>query len=110
MLHRQRTEPTERSMPPLMMTMVMPRAMTAVKVKLRVMLKRLLVVAKELVAKLRNRQATMTATNTQKAWLDISHEIQLSRFCGMGASSAIAIDEASIPFASAGAPSATMRS
>ena len=38
MLHRHSTEPTDRSMPPVMMTTVMPRAMMAVKVKLRVML------------------------------------------------------------------------
>src|ERR1700722_48104 len=104
MLHRHRTEPTERSMPPLIMTMVMPSAMTAVKVKLRVMLKRLLLVAKELVAKLKNRQARMTATKTQKAWLDISHEIQLSRFCGTGASSAIAIDQPQSLFRAPGRP------
>ena len=38
MLHRQRTEPTERSIPPVMMTSVMPSAMIATKVTLRVML------------------------------------------------------------------------
>ncbi len=38
MLHRQSTEPTLRSIPPVMITMVMPSAMMAVKVKLRVML------------------------------------------------------------------------
>ena len=38
MLHRQSTEPTDRSMPPVMMTSVMPSAMIATKVTLRVML------------------------------------------------------------------------
>ena len=38
MLQRQRTDPTERSMPPVMITNVMPSAMIAVNVKLRVML------------------------------------------------------------------------
>ncbi len=38
MLQRHSTEPTERSMPPVMMTSVMPSAMMATKVKLRVML------------------------------------------------------------------------
>ena len=51
MLHRQSTEPTDRSMPPVMMTIVMPSAMIAAKVKLRVMLKRFFGVANELVAK-----------------------------------------------------------
>ena len=43
MLHRQSTEPTDRSMPPVMITSVMPSAMIATKVKLRVMLKRFFV-------------------------------------------------------------------
>ena len=38
MLHRQSTEPTDRSMPPVMITIVMPSAMIATKVTLRVML------------------------------------------------------------------------
>ena len=38
MLQRQSTEPTDRSMPPVMITIVIPSAMIAVKVKLRVML------------------------------------------------------------------------
>ncbi len=41
------TEPTERSIPPVMMTGVMPSAMTPMKAKLRVMLKKLSSVAKE---------------------------------------------------------------
>ena len=38
MLQRQSTEPTERSIPPVMITIVIPSATMAVKVKLRVML------------------------------------------------------------------------
>ena len=39
------TEPTERSMPPVMITAVMPIAMMPMAAKLRVMLKKLLLVA-----------------------------------------------------------------
>ena len=67
-------------MPPVMITMVMPSAITAVKVKFRVTLNRLLAVAKEFVAKLRNRHAATTATNTQNAWRDPSQETMLCRF------------------------------
>ncbi len=45
-------------MPPVMITIVMPSATMATKVKLRVMLKRLFEVAKELVANDRNTQAS----------------------------------------------------
>ena len=38
MRHRHSTEPTDRSMPPVMITSVMPSAMMATKVTLRVML------------------------------------------------------------------------
>ena len=54
-------------MPPVMITIVMPSATTATKVKLRVTLNRLLEVANELVANDRNTQATHTATKTQNA-------------------------------------------
>src|SRR6185312_4815408 len=74
---RQRTEPTERSMPPVMITSVMPRAMMAVRVKLRVMLKMFFCVANESVAKLRKMQARTIATQTQKAWLRSSRDHQL---------------------------------
>ena len=57
MLHRHSTEPTDRSMPPVMITIVMPSAMIATKAKLRVTLKRLFEVAKELVANDRKMQA-----------------------------------------------------
>ena len=60
MLHRQSTEPTERSIPPVIITIVMPSDMIATKVKLRVMLKRLLGVAKELVANVRKMHAAMS--------------------------------------------------
>ena len=72
MLHRQSTEPTDRSMPPVMITIVMPSAMIATKVKLRVTLKRLFEVANELVANDRKMQARMTATKTQKVWREVS--------------------------------------
>src|SRR5271165_2733570 len=93
MLHRRRTEPTERSMPPVMITMVMPSAMTATKVKLRVMLKRLLGVAKELVAKDRKMHAAISARKTQNAWRDASQEIQVYSCCWIGTSSSTAIAE-----------------
>src|SRR5689334_20221872 len=72
-LHRTSTEPTDRSMPPVMITIVMPSATTATKVKLRVTLNRLFEVANEFVANDRKAQATQTATNTQNAWRDVSH-------------------------------------
>ena len=74
MLQRQSTEPTERSIPPVIITIVMPSEMIATKVKLRVMLKRLLGVAKELVTKLRKIHAAISARNTQNAWRDRSQE------------------------------------
>src|SRR5579871_4073526 len=74
MLHNTSTDPTDRSMPPVMITMVMPSATTATKVKLRVTLNRLFEVANELVANDRNTQATQTATNTQNACRDVSHD------------------------------------
>ena len=65
-------------MPPMMMTSVMPSAMIAVKVKLRVMLKRLLGLANVLVARLRNTHAATAATNTQKVCRE---RIRLSQLC-----------------------------
>src|SRR5208282_5527635 len=91
MLHRQSTEPTERSIPPVMMTIVIPSAMTATKVKLRVMLKRLLGVAKELVANVKKMQAATSARNTQKAWRDVSQEIHVCPCCWTGTSSSTAM-------------------
>ena len=78
-------------MPPVMMTIVMPSAMTAVKVKLRVMLKRLFGVAKEFVAKDRNRHAKTTAKKTQNAWRDVSQESQSFWRCWVGTSKALAM-------------------
>ena len=78
-------------MPPVMITTVMPSAITATKVKLRVMLKRLLGVAKELVAKDRKTQAAISARNTQKAWREASQETQVCSCCWTGTSSSIAM-------------------
>ena len=64
---RQSTEPTDRSMPPEMMTTVMPSAMMPTKAKLRVTLKRFCGVAKVSVSTLSARQASSAATNTQNA-------------------------------------------
>src|SRR3989442_13246759 len=72
MLHRHSTEPTERSMPPVMITIVIPSAMIATKVKLRATLEMLFEVANELVANDRKMQARMTATETQKACREFS--------------------------------------
>ena len=80
---RQRTEPTDRSIPPVIMTNVMPSAMMAVKVMLRVMLKRLVRVAKESVAKVRNRQARTTASTTQKVWLPKSRDQKVCCLCAI---------------------------
>src|SRR5882724_11373464 len=79
MLHRHNTEPTDRSMPPVMITIVMPSATTATKVKLRVTLKRLFEVANELVAKERKMLATTTASSTQNACRDASHDTSENR-------------------------------
>ena len=81
--HRHSTEPTERSIPPVMMTKVMPSAIIATKVTLRVMLKRFFDVAKESVAKDRNTQARMTAMTTQKVWLDSMRDSKLCCFCAI---------------------------
>ena len=72
MLHRQSTEPTDRSMPPVMITIVIPSATIATKVKLRATLKMLFEVANELVANDRKMQARITATETQKACREVS--------------------------------------
>ena len=72
MLHRHSTEPTDRSMPPVMITIVIPSATIATKVKLRATLKMLFEVANELVANDRKMQARMTATETQKACREVS--------------------------------------
>ena len=57
--------PTERSIPPAAMTVVIPIAIIATKAKLRVTLKRLRLVAKVSVASVRPTQSTTAATNTQ---------------------------------------------
>jgi hypothetical protein len=70
-----------------MITIVMPSEMIATKVKLRVMLNRLLGVAKELVANVRKMHAAMSARNTQKAWREASQESHVCSFCWTGTSS-----------------------
>ena len=64
---RQSTEPTDRSMPPEMITTVMPSAMMPTKAKLRVTLKRFCGVANVSVSTVSARQASSAATNTQNA-------------------------------------------
>ena len=64
------TAPTDRSMPPVMMTAVMPIAMIATKAKLRVTLNRFCWVAKTSLASDSTTNATTAATETQKVcWL-----------------------------------------
>ena len=58
-------EPTERSMPPVTITAVMPSATIATKAKLRVTLKRFCGVAKVLVASDRTMQAMSVASTIQ---------------------------------------------
>ena len=64
------TAPTERSMPPLTMTAVMPIAMMATKAKLRVTLNRFCWVAKTSLASASTTNAATAATETQNTcWL-----------------------------------------
>src|SRR3954454_7612271 len=64
------TDPTERSMPPVRITAVMPSAMMPMKAKLRVVLNRLSVEANASgCTQLIPRQITSSATVTQKGWL-----------------------------------------
>ena len=64
------TAPTERSIPPLTMTAVMPIAMMATKAKLRVTLNRFCWVAKTSLASARTTNAATAATETQNTcWL-----------------------------------------
>ena len=65
---RTTTEPTDRSMPAVMMTAVIPSAMMPTKAKFRVTLNRLRSVAKVSVARVRATQASTAARNTQKVW------------------------------------------
>ncbi len=62
------TAPTDRSMPPVMITVVMPSAMMPTKAKLRVTLKMLRSVAKVSVASDSAMQAATAAMNTQNVW------------------------------------------
>ena len=64
------TAPTERSMPPLTMTAVMPIAMIATNAKLRVTLNRFCCVANTSLANDSTTNATTAATDTQNVcWL-----------------------------------------
>src|SRR5215471_5199366 len=65
---RHSVDPTDRSMPPVMMTAVMPSAMIATNAKLRVTLNRFCGVAKVSVMSVRMRHATAAVTSTQKDW------------------------------------------
>ena len=76
------TAPTDRSMPPVMITAVMPMAMMATKAKLRVTLNRFCCVAKTSLAKDSTTKAITAATDTQKVcWLasQASHAAVLAR-------------------------------
>src|SRR5262245_1512542 len=64
---RQSVEPTERSMPPVMITIVIPMATMATKAKFRVTLKRFCGVAKASVANDRITAASSAAASTQNA-------------------------------------------
>src|SRR5262245_33993850 len=64
---RQRIEPTDRSMPPVMITAVIPMATIATKAKFRVTLKRFCGVANEVVANDRMTAASRAAARTQNA-------------------------------------------
>ena len=66
------TEPTDKSMPAVMMTAVMPRAMMPMKAKLRVTLNMLSALANTGDTKLMTMPMMMTANVTQNAWLPIS--------------------------------------
>jgi hypothetical protein len=71
--------------------MVMPSAMSATNVKLRVTLKRLLGVAKDSVAKVKKSAAATTASKTQNDWRDANQDSQLCCRCLIDSSSVITI-------------------
>src|SRR5262245_5738942 len=83
---RHRVEPTDRSMPPVMMTAVMPSAMMATNAKLRVTLNRFCGVAKVSVMRVRTRQNAAAATITQNAW---RATIRAKRPCASAGNSAV---------------------
>ena len=66
------TEPTDRSMPPVMITAVMPKATMATSEKLRVTLNRLLDLVKVSVTVLSSTIAMSAASSTQNTWRDSS--------------------------------------
>ena len=65
---RTSTAPTERSMPPVMITAVIPSAMMPTKAKFRVTLNRFCCVAKTSLATDRIRKASTAANDTQNVW------------------------------------------
>ena len=62
------TEPTDRSMPPVMITVVTPSAAMAMNEKFRVTLKMFCFEAKVSVTRLNATQAMTAAMNTQNVW------------------------------------------
>src|SRR5215469_9031167 len=80
---RHTTEPTDRSMPPVMMTAVMPRATMATKAKLRVTLNRFCSVAKVSVASVKATNASTVTRKTQNVWRDKSQLTAPSVGCSL---------------------------
>jgi hypothetical protein len=74
---RQRVEPTDRSIPPVIITAVIPMATMATKAKFRVTLKRFWGVANASVANDRMTAARRAAMSTQNAWRPSSRPIRL---------------------------------
>ena len=84
---RQSTDPTDRSMPPEMMTTVMPSAMMPTKAKLRVTLNRFCGVAKVSVSAVSARQASNAAMKTQNAcWPNILPRRRMASGCSIASS------------------------
>ena len=75
------TAPTDRSMPPVMITAVMPSAMMPTKAKFRVTLNRFCWVAKTSLATDRTRKASTAANETQNVWRLTSQLSQPSCVC-----------------------------
>src|SRR5262245_23470162 len=87
------TAPTERSMPPVTMTAVMPSAMIPTKAKLRVTLNRFCCVAKTSLDSDRTTKASAAATDTQNVGRLISQLSQLSYTCArIDSCSVVAMD------------------
>ena len=84
-------EPTDRSIPPQMMTAVIPRAITPTKAKLRVTLNRFCGLANLSLSTLKNRQASTVAAKIQKVWLATSAASALCERLLTASSSAMAM-------------------